>query len=184
MPIVSQLSIIINQEQYTYNSYITNIAEDNITFIVEFDVVGPNKPRKHSLTMTNAENVEDFTFSENDAYTKLFQSIPDNSEGVAKMKAKAIAGRIQFLINALPNVIDADKEACRVLFDTLWEGLDMEHSQQILDALGDQATGLFMKHAAWQDLLETVGSSYVRLIPPYNVEFNPNGKISLKEKTK
>jgi hypothetical protein len=81
--------------------------------------------------------------------------------------------------------IEKLKDCCKRSFLLFWEPQGVlimrEDMARLLESLGPVATTIFQKHASIQTFIRSVDPTWVWLTPPYDVDFNEDGCVRLKE---
>ena len=98
---------------------------------------------------------------------------------------EGVEARYNKINETTPKIIKGEVNRCRDLFETFWgtenDPISREDAVALLEMLGQEAKPAFEFHGAWQQLLAMVIPNYEPLVPPYELEVNEDGTVSLKE---
>ena len=79
--------------------------------------------------------------------------------------------------------VEKVKALCFDSFNAFWtrDGLPLtkEEATEFLSSLGSVALEIFQKHAAMQDFIQSVDSTWQHLTPPYGLTFKADGSVEI-----
>lgn len=99
-----------------------------------------------------------------------------------KSKPQIVAEQVEQINNIGQSAVTQIINMHRITFDLFWHN-DQATPQEICDALGTQATRLYLNSKVTQEYIKTIYPDYVPLEMPEGVQvvFNEDGTVTIKE---